>query len=170
MILRRGKDHVIAPGNDDEQRSLLAEKAVLDQQVRAARAELDGATLFGYQVEDPERYGVAEVGPKGELLGIEGFEDVLHDAGLHARRGWHGVQTGRQDERRHWIQLVELRGQPQAVLARHHDVAEHNVGRRRRHHSQGRVRAIGLADFIVARAQPPRQNLPNPTLIVDDQH
>jgi glucose-1-phosphate thymidylyltransferase len=41
------------------------------QQLRDARAELDGATLFGYQVEDPERYGVAEIGPKGELLGIE---------------------------------------------------------------------------------------------------
>ncbi len=41
------------------------------QQIRSARAELDGATLFGYHVEDPERYGVAEVGPKGELRGVE---------------------------------------------------------------------------------------------------
>jgi glucose-1-phosphate thymidylyltransferase len=41
------------------------------QQLRDARAELDGATLFGYQVEDPERYGVAELGPNGELRGIE---------------------------------------------------------------------------------------------------
>jgi glucose-1-phosphate thymidylyltransferase len=41
------------------------------QQLRKARAELDGATLFGYRVEDPERYGVAEVGPQGELRGIE---------------------------------------------------------------------------------------------------
>jgi glucose-1-phosphate thymidylyltransferase len=41
------------------------------QQLREARAELDGATLFGYQVEDPERYGVAELGSKGQLLGIE---------------------------------------------------------------------------------------------------
>jgi glucose-1-phosphate thymidylyltransferase len=41
------------------------------QQLREARAELEGATLFGYQVEDPERYGVAELGPKGELRGIE---------------------------------------------------------------------------------------------------
>jgi glucose-1-phosphate thymidylyltransferase len=40
-------------------------------QLRDARAGLDGATLFGYQVEDPERYGVAELGPKGELRGIE---------------------------------------------------------------------------------------------------
>jgi len=41
------------------------------QQLREARRELDGALLFGYQVEDPERYGVAELGPGGELLGIE---------------------------------------------------------------------------------------------------
>ena len=40
-------------------------------QLARARADLDGATLFGYQVEDPERYGVAELGPHGELLGIE---------------------------------------------------------------------------------------------------
>ena len=39
--------------------------------LRKARAELEGATLFGYRVDDPERYGVAELGPNGELLGIE---------------------------------------------------------------------------------------------------
>jgi len=41
------------------------------QQLREARTELGGALLFGYQVEDPERYGVAELGPGGELLSIE---------------------------------------------------------------------------------------------------
>ncbi len=40
-------------------------------QLRDARAKLDGATLFGYQVDDPERYGVAELGTNGELRGIE---------------------------------------------------------------------------------------------------
>ena len=30
-----------------------------------------GCTLFGYRVSDPERYGVAVVGPDGELLEIE---------------------------------------------------------------------------------------------------
>jgi glucose-1-phosphate thymidylyltransferase len=43
----------------------------LGRQLRDARGRLDGATLFGYRVDDPERYGVAELGPKGELLGIE---------------------------------------------------------------------------------------------------
>ena len=41
------------------------------QQLQRAREQLTGTTLFGYQVEDPERYGVAELGPHGELLGIE---------------------------------------------------------------------------------------------------
>ena len=41
------------------------------QELRDAHKELDGALLFGYRVEDPERYGVAELGPRGELLGIE---------------------------------------------------------------------------------------------------
>ena len=43
----------------------------LGRQLRAARRELSGATLFGYRVDDPERYGVAELGPGGELRGIE---------------------------------------------------------------------------------------------------
>lgn len=31
----------------------------------------DGATIFGYQVNDPHRYGVAEVGKTGEVISIE---------------------------------------------------------------------------------------------------
>jgi glucose-1-phosphate thymidylyltransferase len=35
-------------------------------------AELDaGCVLFGYQVKDPERYGVAELAPDGKVLSIE---------------------------------------------------------------------------------------------------
>jgi glucose-1-phosphate thymidylyltransferase len=45
--------------------------AGLGQKLRQARDQLTGATLFGYEVDDPERYGVAELGPKGELLGVE---------------------------------------------------------------------------------------------------
>lgn len=34
-------------------------------------AAVDGATLFGYRIADPERFGVAEAGPDGRLLSIE---------------------------------------------------------------------------------------------------
>jgi glucose-1-phosphate thymidylyltransferase len=34
-------------------------------------ANLDGCTLFGYQVRDPERYGVADADAGGKLLSIE---------------------------------------------------------------------------------------------------
>jgi glucose-1-phosphate thymidylyltransferase len=39
--------------------------------LRNARAELEGAMLFGYQVSEPQRYGVAEMGDGGRLVGIE---------------------------------------------------------------------------------------------------
>ncbi|HVX40272.1 MAG TPA: glucose-1-phosphate thymidylyltransferase RfbA [Gemmatimonadaceae bacterium] len=39
--------------------------------LRRAASRLEGATVFGYHVRDPERYGVAEIGPNGEVLSIE---------------------------------------------------------------------------------------------------
>jgi glucose-1-phosphate thymidylyltransferase len=39
--------------------------------LRRAREQTDGCYLFGYQVEDPERYGVAELDAHGKVLSIE---------------------------------------------------------------------------------------------------
>jgi glucose-1-phosphate thymidylyltransferase len=39
--------------------------------LEAADARTKGATVFGYLVTDPERYGVVELGPDGRALGIE---------------------------------------------------------------------------------------------------
>jgi len=39
--------------------------------LRAADARESGATVFGYPVQDPERYGVLELGLEGKVLGIE---------------------------------------------------------------------------------------------------
>jgi glucose-1-phosphate thymidylyltransferase len=41
-----------------------------DMVQKAARVET-GCVLFGYKVQDPERYGVAELGPDGRVLSIE---------------------------------------------------------------------------------------------------
>jgi glucose-1-phosphate thymidylyltransferase len=38
---------------------------------RSAREQLEGCVLFGYQVSDPERYGVAEVTSEGQIVSIE---------------------------------------------------------------------------------------------------
>ena len=37
--------------------------------VQQAAARTEGATIFGYYVNDPERYGVAELGPDGRVIG-----------------------------------------------------------------------------------------------------
>jgi glucose-1-phosphate thymidylyltransferase len=39
--------------------------------LQAEAARLEGCTLFGYRVGDPERYGVAEAGHDGRIVGIE---------------------------------------------------------------------------------------------------
>jgi glucose-1-phosphate thymidylyltransferase len=41
------------------------------QMLRSAHARDLGATVFGYPVHDPERYGVVELGEGGKVLGIE---------------------------------------------------------------------------------------------------
>ena len=43
----------------------------LIQRMRKARTDNRGATVFGYWVKDPQRYGVAEVSADGRVLSIE---------------------------------------------------------------------------------------------------
>jgi glucose-1-phosphate thymidylyltransferase len=40
-------------------------------QLQRATARVEGATVFGYRVSDPERYGVAELDATGQVLSIE---------------------------------------------------------------------------------------------------
>jgi glucose-1-phosphate thymidylyltransferase len=43
----------------------------LSSMLREAAGRRSGATIFGYRVRDPERYGVVEFGPDGRALSIE---------------------------------------------------------------------------------------------------
>ncbi|HVK05761.1 MAG TPA: glucose-1-phosphate thymidylyltransferase RfbA [Armatimonadaceae bacterium] len=43
----------------------------LSEQLREAAARPEGATVFGYWVRDPERYGVVEFDPEGRAVSIE---------------------------------------------------------------------------------------------------
>ena len=45
--------------------------AGLAELCRSAVARKTGATVFSYQVEDPERYGVVELGPNGRAISLE---------------------------------------------------------------------------------------------------
>ncbi len=45
--------------------------AGLPKLLREAVAANDGCTLFGYEVNDPQRYGVVELGPDGRIASIE---------------------------------------------------------------------------------------------------
>ena len=43
----------------------------LVEKLRVAEARTTGATVFGYHVRDPARYGVAELGADGRVIGVE---------------------------------------------------------------------------------------------------
>jgi glucose-1-phosphate thymidylyltransferase len=45
--------------------------AGFSEALQSAAAQKDGATVFGYQVRDPERYGVVEFGADGRAIGLE---------------------------------------------------------------------------------------------------
>jgi len=57
----------------------------LVHQMRAATERPVGATVFGYRVHDPERYGVAEVDAEGKVLSIE--EKPAHPKSHYAVTG-----------------------------------------------------------------------------------
>ena len=61
-----GDDHVALVLGDN-----IFYGAGLGDILRRAAMRRPGATIFGYHVSDPERYGVAEVGPDGRVLSIE---------------------------------------------------------------------------------------------------
>ena len=41
------------------------------ESLQSANEQSKGATVFAYQVKDPQRYGVVEIGPDGNAVGIE---------------------------------------------------------------------------------------------------
>jgi glucose-1-phosphate thymidylyltransferase len=43
----------------------------MSRKLQAAASRTSGATMFGYYVKDPERYGVVEQGPDGGVVSIE---------------------------------------------------------------------------------------------------
>jgi glucose-1-phosphate thymidylyltransferase len=45
--------------------------AGFSEALQSAAAQTDGATVFGYQVRDPERYGVVEFDAEGRAIGLE---------------------------------------------------------------------------------------------------
>jgi glucose-1-phosphate thymidylyltransferase len=57
----------------------------LSEQLQKAAGRTDGATVFGYYVSDPERYGVVELGPDDEALSLE--EKPLHPKSNYAVTG-----------------------------------------------------------------------------------
>ncbi|WP_158890409.1 glucose-1-phosphate thymidylyltransferase RfbA [Amycolatopsis anabasis] len=68
---RVGADHV---GNDDSALILgdnIFHGTGFGNLLRRGRSELDGCTLFGYPVSDPERYGIGELNDQGQLVSIE---------------------------------------------------------------------------------------------------
>ena len=78
------------------------------EQLRRADARVDGATVFGYWVNDPERYGVAEFDKEGRVVGIE--EKPARPRSNHAVTGLY-FYDGRASE-----YATELKPSPRGEL------------------------------------------------------
>ena len=59
--------------------------AGFSEALRSAASHGEGATVFGYQVRDPERYGVVEFDPAGKAIGLE--EKPAHPKSAYAVTG-----------------------------------------------------------------------------------
>jgi len=59
--------------------------AGFSEALRNAASQASGATVFGYQVRDPERYGVVEFDEQGRAIGLE--EKPAHPKSSHAVTG-----------------------------------------------------------------------------------
>jgi glucose-1-phosphate thymidylyltransferase len=57
----------------------------LSEQLQRATARVSGATVFGYYVSDPQRYGVVELGPGDQALSLE--EKPAHPKSNYAVTG-----------------------------------------------------------------------------------
>jgi glucose-1-phosphate thymidylyltransferase len=83
------------------------------QQLRRASAKESGATVFGYWVKDPERYGVAELGPDGSVISLE--EKPQHPKSNYAVTGLYFYDTrvcdlaaGLRPSRRGELEITDL--------------------------------------------------------------
>ena len=80
--------------------------AGFSEALQGAAAQTEGATVFGYQVRDPQRYGVVEFDAKGRAIGLE--EKPAHPKSSFAVTGLYFFDN----------QVIEIAAEPQAVGAR----------------------------------------------------
>jgi glucose-1-phosphate thymidylyltransferase len=87
--------------------------AHLSDYLRTASAREHGATVFGYQVRDPERYGVVEFGEDGRALGLE--EKPVHPKSSFAVTGLYfydnqvvDIATGLRPSARGELEITDL--------------------------------------------------------------
>src|SRR5438874_2210752 len=68
--------------------------AHLSDYLRSAAAREVGATVFGYQVRDPERYGVVEFDPNGRAVSLEEKPEKPKSRSEERRVGKEGRSRG----------------------------------------------------------------------------
>ena len=95
------------------------------------------------------------------------IDDPLAEA-LDCRTGV--VGAGRDDHRRIGMFAAQLIGEPQAIVARHVEVAQRDGRGRGGQQLERLVGARREGDGIAARLQPPPHEVPNTGLVVHDDH
>ena len=103
-----------------------------------------------------------------DVFARERLGQVRHHAGLHADLRWDGP-VGRDQYDRGCRKLrANSAREPEPGFSRHHHIAQDDVRDRELHVLERRCRRRRLPHLVARGADPPRQQISNLALVVDD--
>src|SRR5207248_2156521 len=97
----------------------------------------------------------------------EWLHQVFHDTAFQAHGGRNGVDGSCEDDGDRGETFAQLAHKPEAVVSRHLDIAEDDIGALGGQGLKGRIRIRRFSRVVPSRRQPAHENLSHRTLIID---
>ena len=105
-----------------------------------------------------------------EFAGLKRLGDIVVDAGFEAFNAVLRLRPGRQHADGDRRDALELAGEVQPALARHHDVEDHEVESETAHGGPGGYRVAGSGNAEAVVLQVSAEQIPDPMVVVDQQN